>query len=91
MNYTPNLQNMVVVPPNLLDSGCSRHMTWDINNFTTLSRYMEGGSVTFGDDSKGTIGMGLWYPKTGEFSMTSFLDADYAGCRVDRKSTSGTC
>ena len=23
--------------------------------------------------------------------MTSFLDADYAGCRVDRKSTSGTC
>ena len=30
-------------------------MTWDINNFTTLSRYVEGGSVTFGDDSKGTI------------------------------------
>ena len=23
--------------------------------------------------------------------MTSFSDADYAGCRVDRKSTSGTC
>ena len=23
--------------------------------------------------------------------MTSFLDADYTGCRVDRKSTSGTC
>ena len=35
--------------------------------------------------------MSLWYPKTGQFSMTSFLDADYAGCRVDRKSTSGTC
>ena len=30
-------------------------MTWDINNFTTLSRYDEGGTVTFGDDSKGTI------------------------------------
>ena len=30
-------------------------MTWDINNFTTLSRYMEGGTVTFGDDSKGNI------------------------------------
>ena len=30
-------------------------MTWDINNFTTLSRYVEGGTVTFGDDSKGTI------------------------------------
>ena len=40
---------------------------------------------------KGTIGMSLWYPKTGQFSMTSFLDADYVGCRVDRKSTIGTC
>ena len=40
---------------------------------------------------KGTIRMGLWYLKTGQFSMTSFSDADYAGCRVDRKSTSGTC
>ena len=34
---------------------------------------------------KGIIEMGLWYPKTGQFSMTSFSDADYAGCRVDRK------
>ena len=34
---------------------------------------------------KGTIGMGLWYPKIRQFSMTSFSDADYAGCRVDRK------
>jgi len=30
-------------------------MTWDINNFETLSRYVEGGIVTFGDNSKGTI------------------------------------
>ena len=27
---------------------------------------------------KGKIRMGLWYPKTGDFSMTSFSDADYA-------------
>ena len=40
---------------------------------------------------KGTIEMGLWYLKTGQFFMTSFSDADYAGCRVDRKGTSGTC
>ena len=40
---------------------------------------------------KGTIGMDLWYPKTGQFSRTSFSDADYTGCRVDRKSTSETC
>ena len=30
-------------------------MTWDINNFATLSRYDEGGTVTFEDDSKGKI------------------------------------
>ena len=30
-------------------------MTWDINNFATLSRTFEGGFVTFGDDSKGRI------------------------------------
>ena len=29
-------------------------MTWD-NNFATLSRYHEGGTITFGDDSKGKI------------------------------------
>ena len=30
-------------------------MTWDINNFATVSRYVEGGTVTFGDDSNCTI------------------------------------
>ena len=40
---------------------------------------------------KGTIRMGMWYQKIGQFSITSFLDADYAGYIVDKKSTSGTC
>ena len=40
---------------------------------------------------KGTNGMGLWYPKIGQFSMTSFSYADYASCRVDRMKISGTC
>ena len=40
---------------------------------------------------KGTIGMSLWCSKTGQFLMTSYSDADYACCRVDRKSTSRTC
>ncbi|KAK8952168.1 hypothetical protein KSP39_PZI004103 [Platanthera zijinensis] len=35
--------------------------------------------------------LGLWYPKDSGFELTGFSDADYAGCRVDRKSTSGTC
>ena len=30
-------------------------MTWDINNFATLSRYYEGGTIIFGDDSKEKI------------------------------------
>jgi len=29
--------------------------------------------------------------KTEQFTMTYFLGADYAGCIVDRKSTSGAC
>ena len=30
-------------------------MTWDIDNFATLSTYNEGGTITFRDDSKGKI------------------------------------
>jgi len=30
-------------------------MTWDIDNFATLSRYHEGSTITFRDDSKGKI------------------------------------
>jgi len=30
-------------------------MIWDINNFAILSRYNEGGIITFRDDSKGKI------------------------------------
>ena len=37
---------------------------------------------------KGTIRLGLWYPKIRQFLMTNYSDADYTGCRVDRKSTS---
>ncbi|GJV54583.1 retrovirus-related pol polyprotein from transposon TNT 1-94 [Tanacetum coccineum] len=37
---------------------------------------------------KGTINMGLWYPKDSGFELTAFLDADHAGCIDTRKSTS---
>ena len=39
----------------------------------------------------GTTELGLWYPAGCEFSLISYLDANYAGCRLDRKSTSGYC
>ncbi|KAK6139099.1 hypothetical protein DH2020_027160 [Rehmannia glutinosa] len=35
--------------------------------------------------------VGLWYPKEGGFKLVGYSDSDYVGCRVDRKSTSGTC
>jgi hypothetical protein len=34
--------------------------------------------------------LGLWYPKGSTFNLLG-SDSDYAGCKVDRKSTSGTC
>ncbi|GJT95501.1 integrase, catalytic region, zinc finger, CCHC-type containing protein [Tanacetum coccineum] len=37
---------------------------------------------------KGTIHMGLWYPKDSGFELKAFADADYAGCHDTRRSTS---
>ncbi|KAI3669337.1 hypothetical protein L6452_40570 [Arctium lappa] len=38
---------------------------------------------------KGTADLGLWYPKDTSFELTSYSDADHAGCMLDRKSTLG--
>jgi hypothetical protein len=34
---------------------------------------------------------GLWYPKGSTFDLIGYSDADFVGCKIDRKSTSGTC
>jgi hypothetical protein len=34
---------------------------------------------------------GLWYPKGSTFDLIGYSDVDYARCKIDRKSTSGTC
>jgi hypothetical protein len=34
---------------------------------------------------------GLWYPKGSTFDLIGYSDADWAGCKIDRESTSGTC
>jgi hypothetical protein len=34
---------------------------------------------------------GLWYPKGFTFDLIGYSDADWAGCKIDRKSTSWTC
>jgi hypothetical protein len=33
----------------------------------------------------------LWYPKGSIFDLIGYSDSDYTKCKVDRKSTSGTC
>jgi hypothetical protein len=38
-----------------------------------------------------TPNLGLWYPKGSTFDLLGYLDSDYIGCKVDRKSTSGNC
>ncbi|KAK8569030.1 hypothetical protein V6N12_007562 [Hibiscus sabdariffa] len=32
--------------------------------------------------------LGLWYPRDSTFDLHAYLDADYGGCKIDRKSTS---
>ncbi|XP_068483434.1 secreted RxLR effector protein 161-like [Phaseolus vulgaris] len=40
---------------------------------------------------KGTTNVGLWYPSHSPIHLTGYSDYDFAGCKLDRKSTSGTC
>ncbi|GJZ07806.1 retrovirus-related pol polyprotein from transposon TNT 1-94 [Tanacetum coccineum] len=39
---------------------------------------------------RGTINMGLWYPKDTAMALTAYADADHAGCQDTRRSTSGS-
>jgi hypothetical protein len=34
---------------------------------------------------------GIWYPKGSTFDLIRYANSNYAGCKVDRKSTSGMC
>jgi hypothetical protein len=38
-----------------------------------------------------TPNLGLWCPKGSTFDLLGYSDSDYAGCKVDQKSTTGTC
>ncbi|GKB29654.1 retrovirus-related pol polyprotein from transposon TNT 1-94 [Tanacetum coccineum] len=40
---------------------------------------------------KGTPNLGLWYSKGSSFDLKAYYDLDYAGCNLDRKSSSGGC
>lgn len=38
---------------------------------------------------KGITNVSLWYPKCSICDLVGYSDSDYAGCKTDRKSTSG--
>nr|KAJ0208722.1 hypothetical protein LSAT_V11C400203260 [Lactuca sativa] len=40
---------------------------------------------------KGTQNLALWYPRDSAFELYGYTDSDYAGCNLDKKSTSGRC
>jgi hypothetical protein len=40
---------------------------------------------------KHTQNIGLWYPKGAKLELIDYSDSNYAGCKVERRSTSGTC
>ncbi|GKB66782.1 putative ribonuclease H-like domain-containing protein, partial [Tanacetum coccineum] len=40
---------------------------------------------------KGQPKLGLWYPKDSPFNLVAYTDSDYAGARLDRKSTTRGC
>ena len=40
---------------------------------------------------KGTPNLGIWYPKGTGFDLIGYTNSDFAGCRIDRKSTLGSC
>nr|GEV71113.1 hypothetical protein [Tanacetum cinerariifolium] len=39
---------------------------------------------------RGTVNRGLWYPKDSSIALTTFANADHAGCQDTRRSTSGS-
>jgi hypothetical protein len=40
---------------------------------------------------KHTLEFEIWYSASSSLDLIGFSDADFAGCGIDRKSTSGTC
>jgi len=40
---------------------------------------------------KGSISVGLWYPSHSPIHLVGYSDSDFAGCKLDRKITNGTC
>jgi hypothetical protein len=72
----PNIQFAVGLCPRFQSSPRSSHRT----AVQRVFRYL-----------KHTLEFGIWYSASSLLDLVGFSDADFAGCWIDRKSTSGTC
>ncbi|WVZ94231.1 hypothetical protein U9M48_040147 [Paspalum notatum var. saurae] len=89
------------------DMGDSKHMTTPMSTNTTpdiqfavclCARYQASPRTSHRQAVKRifrylkfTPELGLWYSSGSSLFLRGFSDADHAGCRIDRKSSSGTC
>ncbi|WVZ75988.1 hypothetical protein U9M48_023999 [Paspalum notatum var. saurae] len=55
------------------------------------ARYQASPRISHHQAVKRISELGLWYSSGSSLSLRGFSDADHAGCRIDRKSTFGTC
>jgi hypothetical protein len=85
-SMTDSLLYLTASRPNIMFSVCmcarfqANPKKAHLRAFTRILRYL-----------KHTPSVGLWYPKGATFDLIGYSDSDYAGCKIDRKSTSGGC
>jgi hypothetical protein len=72
----PDIQFTVGLCVRFQASPCSSHRTV----VQRIFRYL-----------KHTPEFGIWYSASSSLDLAGFSDADFVGCGIDRKSTSGTC
>ena len=81
-----SLLYLIASRPDILFSTClyerfqSMPKESHVNAAKQIFRYLNGSS-----------NLGLFYPRASSLLLNGFCDADFAGSKIDRKSTSGTC
>ncbi|GKF76426.1 hypothetical protein Tco_0225870, partial [Tanacetum coccineum] len=71
----PNLQFAICMCARYQDRPTKKHL----HAIKRIFRYL-----------RGTANRGLWYSKDSSIELTTFADADHAGCQDTRHSTSGS-
>ncbi|GJU20456.1 retrovirus-related pol polyprotein from transposon TNT 1-94 [Tanacetum coccineum] len=71
----PNLQFAICMCARYQDRPTKKHL----HKVERIFRYL-----------RGTVNRGLWYPKDSSIALTTFADADHAGCQDTSRSTFGS-